>query len=194
MKLILPINNCRLTASYQNESYRSRFGFSHYGVDLISTSPQTRVYVSGDGVVLATGYDNVVGNTIVVRYNNAYCQRSQQTVDLIVRYFHMRSIAVNKGQNLNKDTVLGEYGNTGSFSTGAHLHLEVDQDVDYPLYTPTIASSSFLKGSRAGATASTMSNPLSWLHCKTSSPDNQSWSTTEDNYINKEDKEIPQIS
>ena len=35
-KLILPVNRTRVTASAFNRAYRERFGYPHYGTDLVS--------------------------------------------------------------------------------------------------------------------------------------------------------------
>ena len=33
-KLILPINETRITASYKNSNYKKQFGYTHYGIDM----------------------------------------------------------------------------------------------------------------------------------------------------------------
>ena len=33
-KLILPINACRLTATYKSKNYKKQMGYTHYGVDM----------------------------------------------------------------------------------------------------------------------------------------------------------------
>ena len=61
------------------------------------------------------------------------------------------------------------YGNTGA-SSGDHLHIEVDTDVNYPNYTPqTSKSNSVLK---AGVDSTI--NPTMALYVKATKPDNQS--------------------
>lgn len=46
------------------------------------------------------------------------------------------------GQKITKDTVLGTMGNTGIYSTGVHLHLEIDTDTNekYACWSPTVSS------------------------------------------------------
>lgn len=191
-QLILPINHTKLTASWKTQSYRTRFGFGHYGIDLVSSTGQTLVYASGNGTVLAAGYDNVLGNYLVIRY--AAARRPGFTGEVICRMFHFASLLVRAGQPVTKDTRIGHYGNTGLYSAGAHLHLEMDRDLAYPYYTPTLSgrSTRFL-GRNLGATDATMDNPLSWLHCKVSSPDNQRFTTAKDPFIRSEDQTIVTI-
>lgn len=46
------------------------------------------------------------------------------------------------GQKITKDTVLGTMGNTGIYSTGVHLYLEIDTDTNekYACWSPTVSS------------------------------------------------------
>jgi murein DD-endopeptidase MepM/ murein hydrolase activator NlpD len=182
-KLILPINDARLTASKGTAAYQKRFGFPHYGADMISRSGNRVVYASGEGKVLETGWDNVVGNVVVVLYPGAVCRRTGESRDMIFRYYHLERIDTAKGKQVTKDSRLGLYGNTGSLVMGHHLHVEADKDTAYPLHSPTVKRSNFLKGRDLGAHAGMMENPVDWLYCKTTPPDCQSWTTAADAYI-----------
>lgn len=193
-QLILPLNNTLLTASWKTEAYRKRFGFVHYGADMVSAKGNLLVYSCGAGEVLAAGYDAVLGNALVIRYPSALNRVTGEEEDVICRMFHLSRLMARKGDRLTKDTPLGFYGNTGQYGTGAHLHLEMDRDVLHPFHTPTISGrSAYFAGSRHGANDSTMSNPLEWLHCKESPPDYQSYTAAEDPYIRPEDREIAVI-
>ncbi len=191
-QLILPINDAKLTASWKTLSYRVRFGFEHYGVDMVSSTGQSLVYASGNGTVLASGFDNILGNYLVIRYDAA--RRPGFTGEVICRMFHFSSLLVRGGQRVTKDSKLGYYGNTGACSTGAHLHLEMDRDLTYPYYTPTLSgrSTRFL-GKNYGAVDSTLDNPISWLHCKVSPLDNQRYTTARNLFIRGEDRTIAEI-
>ena len=193
-KLILPVNKCRLTASWKTAAYRVRFGFQHYGADIISTSADRTLWASGNGTVVSRGFDSVVGNVVAVSYPGAINHRSGKASDLILRYFHLESIAVQVGQAVNKDTRLGIYGRTGSMNMANHLHLEADTDTKHPLFSPTVNSSSYLRGRAFGANDKTMSSPLDWLHCKTDAPDYQAYSTAGDSFIAPADKTIPNLT
>lgn len=193
-KLILPINNTKLTASYKTDAYKNRFGYHHYGGDLVSTAGVTTLYAMGSGTVMATGYDSIFGNFLIIKYPDAYNRNTGKSVDVICRMWHMASVAVKKGASITKDTKLGNYGNTGQYTTGAHLHIEFDTDTKYYFYTPSLSGkSTYFTGSWYGATDSTMSNPMTWLYCKTGAPDNQTYTTANDAYIRTEDKTIGKI-
>ncbi len=170
-KLILPINKAKTTASIRTNAYRKRFGFSHYGVDMVSRSLSRNVWASGDGVVLKTGKDNVYGNTVIVKYTGVLNHKTKKVFDVVLRYFHLKSIAVKEGQRVDINTKLGVYGNTGKYSTGAHLHITADTDTKYYNYEPGLKSSSNIikKGNDK-----TVINPMSLFHIKTTSPENQS--------------------
>ncbi len=193
-RLILPINKTKLTASMKTTAYKTRFGVEHYGVDMVSAEGNLTLWASGEGTVVAAGKDSVVGNVVAVLYPGAVNHHTGKESNIIFRYYHLKEIMVQTGQTVDKDTTLGTYGNTGSLSTGAHLHLEADTDTAHPLYSPTVLRSSFLQGRAAGANDKTMSNPLDWLHRKSDKPDNQTFTTANDAYIIQEDKIIPEIT
>lgn len=193
-RLILPINDCRLTASWKTSAYASRFGFVHYGCDMVSASGNRTVYASGKGEVVAVGRDSVVGKVVVVQYHSALHRIDGRARDVVFRYFHLDTVFVSAGQAVTKDTRLGSYGNTGMLQMARHLHLEADRDVLHPLHSPTVCRSSFLTGTAALVNDRTMSNPLEWLHCKTDSPDLQHFSTAGNQFIRSEDRSLPAIA
>lgn len=191
-QLILPINKCKLTASYKTDAYRNKFGFTHYGSDMVSTTGTIAFYASGDGEVVATGTDSVVGNVVAVKYPQAVNHTTGKVQDIIIRYYHLASISVKKGDKVDIDIKLGNCGNTGSLQGMAvHLHIEVDTDTANPLFSPTVTNSSLLKGTSQGANDTTMTNPLEWMNRKTSAPEKQTFTTTNDAYIRTEDKTVP---
>ena len=170
-KLILPINKCRITASYKTTAYSQRFGFIHYGVDMISSVGNSTLYASGNGTVIKTGVDSCFGNIVVVRYDDVYNHKTGQVQSVICRYYHLASIAPSlEGATINKDTRLGCYGNTGKYSAGAHLHIEFDSNLESPLSTKTLGKSSDIM--RASTTDTTI-DPMALLYCKVSEPDCQ---------------------
>ncbi|MCL2056770.1 MAG: M23 family metallopeptidase [Oscillospiraceae bacterium] len=182
-----------VTASWKTEPYRQKFGTEHYGMDLISRARNRTLWGSGRGTVVSTGKDSVVGNVVAVMYPAALNRKTGQSGDVVFRYFHLESISVRIGQSVTKDTRLGFYGNTGMYSTGAHLHLEADTDTAFPLYSPTVLRSSFLMGRAVGAHDKTMTNPADWLYCKTSAPDRQSWETAGGVFIRLSDRVMENI-
>ena len=89
----------------------------HQGVDLAPKSGKDGepVYVTGNGVVKAVGYDaGGYGRYVLVDHGFGY-----QT-----RYAHLSKALVEKGQEVQRGQQIAEMGNTGR-STGTHLHYEV---------------------------------------------------------------------
>ena len=90
---------------------------SHQGVDLAPKSGKEGepVYVTGNGVVKAVGYDaGGYGRYVLVDHGFGY-----QT-----RYAHLKKALVEQGQEVLRGQQIAEMGNTGR-STGTHLHYEV---------------------------------------------------------------------
>lgn len=187
--LIQPVNHTVLSAGYLNTKYQKKFGFKHYGHDVYSNNSDLTVYASGDGKVLECGYDSALGNIVVVRYNKAYNEKTKKYTDIIMRYYHLASISVSKHTIVTKDTKLGIMGNTGKYSTGIHLHYEIDTDTDYPCYSPTIGTS----GTLIKAGTPTTVNPAYFIHTKISAPDKQTITYLADGYSGTEDKKYIKI-
>lgn len=171
-RLALPVNQMRITVGYKHPWYPknpSTKGLTHYGVDCtyINTS-KTTLYGLGVGEVTHIGMDTLLGGCVVVKYLNCECTDGKIR-NLAVRYYHMDSISVKKGQKVTLDTKLGHMGNKGKYSSGRHLHFEIDTDINYPQYTPTLKVSSNI--AKAG-TDSTI-NPTLALWIKRSHPENQ---------------------
>ena len=186
-KLIMPINKCRVTAGYKNTNYAKEFGYTHYGVDMTDKDRKDyTVYASGKGTVYQCGWHASGGNVVVIIYRDCELPGGR-TCDIVLRYFHLKSIKVVKGQKVSKDTVIGLYGNTGA-SSGAHLHLEADTDVNYPIYTPQVSAKNDNSVLRKG-TSSSMLNPVSVLWVKTSRPDYQSVVSSGYSTVTKKDVE-----
>ena len=93
----------------------------HRGVD-IAVPTGTTVYAAHDGTVIAAAYDSHYGNYVVIEIDG-----------YTTKYAHMDTLSVSAGQTVEKGTVIGTTGNTGS-STGSHLHIECLYDGEY--YNP----------------------------------------------------------
>ena len=85
----------------------------HEGMDF-SAAIGTPVFATGDGKVIASGYQQGYGNTVEIDHGYGY-----KTV-----YAHLHKIKVKKGATVSRGDEIGEVGNTGK-STGPHLHYEV---------------------------------------------------------------------
>jgi murein DD-endopeptidase len=69
---------------------------------------------TADGIVIETGFDELKGNYAVIKHSD----------ELATQYFHMKTVAVEKGVTIKKGEVIGTVGNTG-LSISNHLHYEV---------------------------------------------------------------------
>lgn len=136
-RLILPLTKTFVTASYKIPEYRKYFGWDHYGYDLTSTSRE--ILACGNGTVVAAGQDGStktgqysrLGNVIVIVYKDVLCNDGNVR-NLTCRMYHLDSIIVKAGENVKQGDIIGIYGNTGANTTGAHLHIEFDSDINYP--------------------------------------------------------------
>lgn len=144
--LRLPIDDCKFTSGYKNPTYLKQFGFKHYGNDIVSRSKNRNLYALGNGKVIAAGLDGVKlstaqGYVCVIVYENCMNHKLNKPIDIVVTYCHMAEMPkVKAGQIVTKNTLLGTYGATGKYVSGAHLHIQADTDIKYPLYCQGITT------------------------------------------------------
>lgn len=141
-RLKLPIDNFKPTAGYKNSSYVKKWGFAHYGIDIVSSSKKKTLYALGNGIVKAAGLDGLNGKTtgtgsgcgfvLIIVYENCENNKTHKANDLTVTYMHMESKPlVRVGQKVTTNTLLGYYGNTGAKTSGPHLHFQMDTDTKF---------------------------------------------------------------
>jgi murein DD-endopeptidase MepM/ murein hydrolase activator NlpD len=85
----------------------------HSGVD-IAAPEGSPIRSATDGVVIAAGYDSMLGNYVEVRAQLGYSYV----------YGHMSTILARGGGRVATGSLLGLVGHTG-YATGPHLHFEV---------------------------------------------------------------------
>ncbi|MCL2706432.1 MAG: M23 family metallopeptidase, partial [Spirochaetaceae bacterium] len=85
----------------------------HSGIDIAAPSG-TPVFAAGKGVVTANGYNEILGNYVIIKHPGSY-----NTL-----YGHLKESFVILNNQINAGTIIGEVGSTG-YSTGPHLHFEV---------------------------------------------------------------------
>lgn len=85
----------------------------HPAID-IAAPPGKPVVATADGLVITAGWDNGLGNAVVLSHG----------FGITTRFGHMSKLAVKPGAKVKRGDVIGYIGNTGR-STGYHLHYEV---------------------------------------------------------------------
>ena len=95
----------------------------HNGIDLVLIGNHN-VVAPADGQVIDVMYERALGNIIVIEHK--FDDIVYQTV-----YAHLldNSIIVSEGQWVFKKEKIAVVGNTGTMSTGTHLHFEVHTPV-----------------------------------------------------------------
>lgn len=85
----------------------------HTGCDL-SAPKGVAVYATGDGVVIASGWDSGYGNAVEINHGYGY----------VTKYAHLSATKCRVGQKVKRGQVIGKVGSTG-LSVSPHLHYEV---------------------------------------------------------------------
>ena len=86
----------------------------HYAVD-IATVKNTPVKATADGTVILAEWTADTGYVVVLRHKD----------NLISVYKHNASLSVAQGDLVKSGEVIAASGNTGSLTTGPHLHFEL---------------------------------------------------------------------
>ena len=100
---------------YRADPIHGRRAF-HAGID-VSARPGSPVYASADGVVARAGRIGGLGRAVYLSHKFGYS----------TRYGHLSKIAVEPGQRVKRNDIIGYVGNTGR-ATGYHLHYEIYRD------------------------------------------------------------------
>lgn len=99
------------------------FSSSHRGLDFGWNSSQggsnVPIYASTDGVVTMAQSWGDAGNTIRIRYDDP-----NKKYSIFTQYKHLSKMSVKVGSKVKMGQQIGNMGNTGSASTGAHLHFD----------------------------------------------------------------------
>ncbi|GGA80425.1 peptidoglycan DD-metalloendopeptidase family protein [Ornithinibacillus halotolerans] len=118
----MPFENYRVTSPY---GYRTdpitRDGKSfHDGIDLVKRH-RAPIQAFIGGVVIYAG--NGAPGTGVGGYGNVVVIRDKNNRAHV--YAHLDSVAVRKGQTVERGHIIGRQGATGNRVTGSHLHYEI---------------------------------------------------------------------
>jgi murein DD-endopeptidase MepM/ murein hydrolase activator NlpD len=110
----MPLRNARLTSQFGLRSHPILGGMRiHSGVDLAAPIA-TPIRATADGVVTRASWAGGYGLLVSIQHKDG----------VVTRYGHMSRLAVEPGQRVAQNAVIGYVGSTGR-STGPHLHYEV---------------------------------------------------------------------
>ena len=90
---------------------------AHTGIDY-GVKPDSPAYAISNGKVVKVGFDKGVGNYVTL----------ETSPGNQVTYEHLNKYGVKVGQNVTGGFQIGNTGNTGSLSEGAHLHTEYNMN------------------------------------------------------------------
>jgi murein DD-endopeptidase MepM/ murein hydrolase activator NlpD len=86
----------------------------HFGVDIVAPK-NTPIKAAMDGVVIAADFTAETGNSITIMHNN----------NVVSMYKHNSSLLKKVGQFVKAGEAIAIIGNTGTLTTGPHLHFEL---------------------------------------------------------------------
>lgn len=146
-KAILPLNNARITAGYKSAAYRKKMGFQHFGTDMADLNRKDfAVYAPFKMKIVAVGNDMLMGGSLIavsVNLINVHYGPKKGARRLVVRMAHLAKNYVKVGDVVEPEgNKIADYGSTGKYGGSAHLHIEIDTDINYPQYSPTLSRSS----------------------------------------------------
>lgn len=121
-----PLKQIKINSSFgwRKDPITGKAKSFHNGVDLYAR--RDKVMAMLPGVVERVGNDRRAGLFVVLRHG-----------DFQVSYCHLSKILISKGEIVAAGDVVGISGNTGSRTTGEHLHL-VAKNKDGKAFNPTI--------------------------------------------------------
>lgn len=140
----------RITSGYmarRSDPLGSGGYHQHHAVDIMNVSNIRRINKDGsldregmpngnivavdNGVIVLSSTTPVYGNIVEIRHpmNSEIQERFPDSVGWRTFYAHMNAPSSYKaGHEVNVGDVIGEIGNSGSSTTGAHLHFEIRLD------------------------------------------------------------------
>ena len=111
LTMVSPLRTLVVTSpyGYRTDPFTRKRAF-HSGIDLRANYEPA--YAITYGEVIHVGYDNRSGLFVTIRHGS-----------ITLSYCHLSQSLVTKGSHVNPGTPIGITGNSGSRSTGPHLHL-----------------------------------------------------------------------
>lgn len=105
--VLFPPVNGTISEGYNAEN-------KHYAVDIV-VAEETPVKATADGTVIFAGWTTDTGYVVIIEHRN----------ELISVYKHNASITKTQGDLVKAGEVIALSGDTGTLSTGPHLHFEL---------------------------------------------------------------------
>ena len=111
LTMVSPLRTLVITSpyGYRTDPFTHKRAF-HSGIDLRANYEPA--YAITYGEVIHVGYDPRSGNYVTIRHGS-----------ITLSYCHLSQSLVTKGTHVRPGTPIGITGNSGSRSTGPHLHL-----------------------------------------------------------------------
>lgn len=133
-----PLGDFSQDPNYSYYSYPGHTSGAIQDTSLDYNAPEgTPVYAMMNGVIAWQGTDYGGGNMIKLKStDNSYSRISGNP--LYLRYMHLSQILVKTDQVVKTGDLIGYSGNTGAYTTGAHLHLDMSINGNNPLQYPPI--------------------------------------------------------
>ena len=109
---------------YYQEYYKT-YNNLHYGIDLVIDSGNEDILLGFSGKVYSNGYDEAEGYTVQMGYGYEF---EDSFIDLGIygEYGHLKEKSqLTVGNMYQGNKTVGLFGNTGTKTTGAHLHYSI---------------------------------------------------------------------
>ncbi|WP_156841947.1 M23 family metallopeptidase [Novosphingobium aquimarinum] len=112
-----PIDGARITSKFGMRFHPVlKYNRLHGGTDF-AAPVGTPIYAAAQGRIISASPSRCAGNMVIIAHESGY----------ETRYFHLSRYAegARAGQQVAQGTTIGYVGNTGTCTTGPHLHYEV---------------------------------------------------------------------
>ena len=126
LTMVSPLRNIVITSpyGYRSDPFTRKRAF-HSGIDLRANYEPA--YAITYGEVIHVGYDPRSGNYVTIRHGS-----------ITLSYCHLSQSLVTKGTHVRPGTPIAITGNSGSRSTGPHLHLTLKDTKKGRVIDPSI--------------------------------------------------------
>ena len=126
LTMVSPLRTLVVTSpyGYRTDPFTRKRAF-HSGIDLRANYEPA--YAITYGEVIHVGHDNRSGLFVTIRHGS-----------ITLSYCHLSQSLVTKGTHVNPGTPIGITGNSGSRSTGPHLHLTLKDTKKGRVIDPSI--------------------------------------------------------